>query len=78
MSNPTLEQFEVEIKELLAAGLKGLKAGIEDNKGVLDEKSFRALEILNKCVTEIKKRQGNEKPQLDFSKASDEELESDF
>lgn len=72
------EQFEAEINALIVAGLKSLKTAISENEGELDEKSFRSLEILNKCITEVGKRSGGDKPKYDFTKVSDEDLESEF
>lgn len=71
------EDFEKDIKELIAAGIKGLKANVEGNEGVLDEKSFRALEILNKCITEIGKRLPKDGDNS-LASLSNEELSSDF
>lgn len=54
-----LEEFESDIRLLLAAGLKQLKNQVLSNDGELDEKSVKTLEVLNKCVSEIKKRETN-------------------
>lgn len=54
-----LEEFESDIRLLLAAGLKQLKNQVLSNEGELDEKSVKTLEVLNKCISEIKKRETN-------------------
>lgn len=73
----TIAEFEKDVRELLAAGFKGLKNAVEANEGVLDEKSCRSLEILNKCVTEIMKRMPKE-GDSSLAMLSDEELSRDF